>query len=378
MANIENLRHAARRRLPRMVFDHLDGAALDEQTMRENRAGFSRLLLKQRVLVDVSKVDIDLEVFGRRINMPVMISPMGLLTLFSPEADVAVASEAAKAGTIFVHSGWSGCRLEEVTSVAPGAVWSQISFWTDPAYMEGQVARARELGVEVLVVAGDVAVSSKRERDIQHGFSMPPRPPWQDLVQTATRPGWLFRYLSGRKISFGNFETDPPKRRLRDWGELIKQQESPATSWEQFRRLREHWDGKLVVKGVMCAEDAERAVAEGADGIIVSNHGGRQFDSQPGTISVLPEVAAAASGRCEVFLDGGIRRGSDVLKALALGATACLVGRPAAYGLAAGGAPGVGLALTILRDELEVALGFVGRLTLGDLDASVFATSPNS
>lgn len=235
----------------------------------------------------------------------------------------------------------AGCSLEEVAKVAPNNLWAQIAFWKDPEDTARYINRARAVGVETLVVTGDVGSSSKRERDLHHGLSMPPRPPVGDYFNAATRPAWLWRWLNGRKMTYGNYQINGRPLRMDEMNNWMASNKNPGATWEDFARLRSEWKGNLVIKGIMDAEDAARAVDEGADGIFVSNHGGRQFDSQPATIDVLPSIVDAVGGRAEIYLDGGIRRGHDIVKAVALGAKAALAGRPFAYALASGGEPAV-------------------------------------
>lgn len=376
IVSVGDMRRYARRRLPRMVFDFLDGGALDELTLRDNVKDLERLRLRQRVLCDVRNPNLATEVLGHRIALPLMVSPMGALVFFHPEADVAIARAASRAGTIFLHSAWSACSLEEVAAAAPGSTWAQVSFWTDPGVTREHVARASAAGVEVLVVAGDVAVSSKRERDLHHGTGTPPRPTVRDVLNTVRKPGWLMRLLTGRRPTYGNYTIDGRPIRMQEMDGFMHRMENPAASWRDVEALRSDWPGKIVVKGVMSGPDAAIAADTGVDGVIVSNHGGRQFDAQPSTVASLPEVVEAAGGRLEVYVDGGIRRGSDVLKCLALGANACLAGRPAAYALAAEGPAGPQHVLDLLREEMEIALAFVGLSDVGDIDPSILANLP--
>jgi L-lactate dehydrogenase (cytochrome) len=379
VVSVADLRRAAKRRLPRMIFDFLDGGALDEYTLRDNEADLARIRLRQRVLRDISTCQLGTRVLGHRIDLPLMVAPMGLLGLFHPHGDLALARAAARNGTIFVHSAWSGWALEDVVREAPGSTWSQIAFWRDPGLVRDHVDRAAAAGVEVLVVAGDVAVSSKRERDLHHGLAMPPRPTVRDVVNTAHKPVWLSRLArlaAGPTLTYGNYRVDGRRMRLNEMYAFMRANENRAATWADVDKLRQDWAGKIVVKGVMTAEDARSAASAGVDGVIVSNHGGRQFDAQPSAALALPEVLAAAGDGMEVFVDGGIRRGSDVVKCLALGATACLIGRPAAYGLAASGQPGVEQVFEILREEILVALGFVGRSDVSDLDSAVLHAVP--
>lgn len=369
--SIADLRKAAHRRLPKMVSDFLDGGALDELTLDRNRSALDELLLKQRVMVNISKRDTSTTIFGQRLGTPLIVSPMGLLTLMHPAADVAIARAAAKAESIFTHSPWSGCSLEEVTEAAPGRVWSQISFWKDQAETERHIDRAKALGIDTLVIAGDVAESSKRDRDIRHGIGMPPKPPIRDVFDVAMHPRWLWNLVTGRPMTFGTYSVNGRPMRMREMDPWMAANENPAATWDDIAQLRNKWHGQIIVKGVMTAEDAHTAMGIGLDGVLVSNHGGRQFDSQPATIEALPQVAEAVNGRGIVLCDGGVRRGTDIAKALALGADAVAAGRPFAYGLAAQASKGPEQAFEILTDELRAAMGFLGATRVSDITTDV-------
>lgn len=371
--SINDIRSVARRRLPRMVYDFLEGGALDELTLRRNRQQLDAQLLAQRVLVDTAGGTSRTTILGTAVDIPLIVSPMGLLTVCHPAADPAIARAVADAGSIFVHSPWSGCSLDEVADAAPGRVWAQIAFWKDAAETQRHIDRARSLGIDTLVIAGDVAVSSKRERDLRHGTGMPPRPPLADVVDTALHPGWVLRWLTGRSMTWGNYTIDGRRIRMGEMEHWMTANENPSATWDDLVRLRRQWPGKIVVKGVMSPDDARIAVAHGVDGVFVSNHGGRQFDAQRSTVEVLPRIVGAVDDRAAIIVDGGIRRGSDVAKMLALGADVAAAGRPFAYGLSAGGREGVARAFEIFRDELVTVMGFVGAadprgLSLDSLD----------
>ncbi|MFB7012578.1 MULTISPECIES: alpha-hydroxy acid oxidase [unclassified Streptomyces] len=311
-------------------------------------------------------------VLGQNLRTPVLISPMGLLSLFHRDADIALARAARDAGTVFVHSAWSGTPLKKVAAAAPGAVWCQAAIWPDQRLVDQHLDRAEEADIPVLVLAGDVSVSSKRERDLRNGFTMQARPSPRSVLNAATKPRWVASFLFGPKITFGDQSIDGRAMNLREMGEFMHD-DNAAMTWDDVIRIRKRWPGRLAVKGVMCAQDARRAVDVGADAIFVSNHGGRQFDAQPSTTAALAEIAQAVDGQAEVLVNSGIRRGSDIVKMRALGATASLIGRPAVYGLVHSGEAGVAAVLDILRDETATALAFTGNTTLNNLNASVLA-----
>lgn len=366
--SVEQMRRRAVRRLPLMVSDFLDGGALDEFTLQRNRAAFEAIRLRQRVLVDLGKIDTSTQVLGRKFEIPMIVSPMGLLTVCHPDADVAVAGAAGAAGSLVIHSPWSGVSIEETFEAAGGSLWEQISFWKQPEETEQHLARARNLGVDTIVVAGDVAVSSKRERDLRHGTSMPPKPPLRDVFDVALHPGWVARWLTGRKMTWGTYEIAGRPIKMAEMEHWMERNENPRATWDDVAELRRKWDGQLLVKGIMTPEDAALALQHGADGVFISNHGGRQFDGQPGTLDVLPAIAEEVNGRGAVVLDGGIRRGSDIVAALSAGADLVAGGRPFAYGLSASGRAGVDRVFEILQSEFETAMGFVGATSVSQLD----------
>lgn len=371
--SIDDLARRAKRRLPGMVYDFIEGGALDELTLRRNREALEAQLLPQRVLVDTSQRHATASILGTRLDLPLVVSPMGLLTVCHPDADVAIARAAAAAGSVFVHSPWSGCSLEEVADAAPGRVWSQIAFWNDASETERHIDRAEALNIETLVVAGDVAVSSKRDRDLRHGSGMPPRPPLRDIVDTALHPGWVLRWLLGRRMTWGTYRIDGRPIRMREMDAWMERNSNQSASWDDIARLRGRWKGNLVVKGVMNHVDARLAIDHGVDGVFVSNHGGRQFDGQIATIEALPAVVDAIDGRAAVIMDGGIRRGGDIAKTLSLGADAAAAGRPFALGLAAGGERGARRAFELLHDELLTVMGFLGVSRIEGLSESLWA-----
>ena len=369
--SVRDFQSAAKRRLPRIVFDFLEGGALDEITLRENRSDFDILHVVQRVLCDVRQVELGTNLLGRPLAMPIVVSPMGGLALYHPEGDLAIARAAHKAGTVFIHSAWSSSPLEQVVAIAPHSTWVQVAFWQDKGFTAEHVARARAAGADVLVVAGDVGVSSKRERDLRNGAGIPPSLGIRGLASMATKPRWLARYAVGRKLTYGNYEIDGRPMQMAEMESFMHAQENPGATWSDVEELRNHWSGKIIVKGIMAQDDVHIAKDVGVDAVMVSNHGGRQFDAQLSTVAALPRLVDEAGGAIDVIVDGGIRRGSDVVKCLALGATACGIGRPAAYALATRGTDGPDQLFGILAEELRVALGFAGCTDVRRVDRSL-------
>ena len=370
--NIEDARRIAYRRLPKFVFDFVDGGAEDEVTLQANRRAFSEIKFNPRVLVDVSERDISTIVLGEPVKLPVLLAPAGGIRLIRREGELAAAGAAGCEGTIFALSTASNYNIEEVAAVATGPLWFQLYPLGNREDTASLVKRAQQAGYKALCICVDVAVPGKRERDLRNKATIPPQVSWNKALQIVRRPLWLRHYLFGPRISLGNLEDLESFRGMPHKAVLMSMKNmglaNAALNWDDLTWLRELWTGPLVVKGIMNAEDARRALNHGVNGIVVSNHGGRQLDGQPTTIEVLPEVVAAVAGHAEVFIDSGIRRGTDVVKAIALGARACLIGRPYLFGMAMGGEAGVIQVLQILRNEIDRTMALLGCRSLTDLN----------
>jgi L-lactate dehydrogenase (cytochrome) len=377
LVSIDDFRRAARSRLPRTVFDFVDGGAADEVTLRRNRSVFRELSFRPRVLVGVGQRDQSTTVLGQRIETPVIVSPTGMAGICWPYGEIVAARAAARAGTIYTLSTHSSCSIEEVAAAAPGALWFQLYVWQNRDLTRSFVERARAAGYRALVLTVDVPVISKRERDIRNGFTIPPRITASNVVDTIWRVGWLRGVMRGPKLTLKNLVGAPgaPSTDIVTLGGVANRQVDPSVNWADLDWFRSLWPGPLLLKGIMSVEDARRAVEHGVEGIIVSNHGGRQLDYAPAALEILPEIADAVGGRLEVLLDGGVRRGSDVLKAIALGARAVMVGRPYLYGLARAGQAGVEQALGILKTELDRTMALVGVRSLAEADRSILRSS---
>jgi L-lactate dehydrogenase (cytochrome) len=374
MYNLEDVHRAARRRLPRMVSDFIDGGAEDEVTLARNTAAMRRIALDPSYLIDVVERDLSTTILGVPTRSPVMLSPTGLNQLADPEGELAVARAAGAEGSIAIVGVFSSYTLEEIRAVTQGPLWFQIYLWKDRAVTRELVERARAAGYQALCLTIDTPVLGNRERDLRNGMKIPVRVSVRAALDVARRPRWLYHLARNSAPTFASMRGIPGAEG--DTGTTLIQYVNrelfdPSQDWSDLEWLRQIWDGKLVVKGIMSKGDACRAVDAGADGVFVSNHGGRQLDGAPGSIEVLPEIVEAVGDRAEVVLDSGIRRGSDVLKALALGARACSVGRPYWWGLASGGEAGVRRVLDILNSELSRSMALVGRTRLDDLDQSV-------
>lgn len=372
--NIEDLRQKARRRLPRAVFDFVDGGAEDEVTLALNRSAFQRYTFNPRVLVDVSKRDQSTTVLGQRLETPVITAPTGLAGICWPQGEILAARAAASLGTIFTLSTHASCSIEEVALGAPGPLWFQLYVWQDRDLTRSFIERAKAAGYRALVLTVDVPLIGIRERDVRNGFTIPPRITIRNALDTLRRVGWVWRFLRAPRLTLANLVGTPGAMGSRDvWtlGAMAHQQFDPTVNWKDVAWFRSLWAGPLLLKGILSVADARAAVDHGVDGLVVSNHGGRQLDGVPASVEVLPEIVDAVGGRAEVLLDSGVRRGADVVKALALGARAVMVGRPYLYGLAAAGQEGVERALEILKAEIDRTLGLIGVPRVADLDRTV-------
>jgi len=372
VVNIADLRELARRRLPRMAFDYIDGGADAEVTLRENCRVFEDVTFRPRCAVVLPNVDLSTSVLGHPIALPVMLGPVGSSRMFWPRGEAAASAAAGKAGTIYTLSTLSGTRLEEVKAATSGPCWYQVYLCGGRAVALGAIARAKAAGFSALVMTIDTPVAGLRERDPRNGakelISRKPLTMLPYLGQMLARPRWLMDFFAdGGLMNFPNVMLPEGPMGYADVGAAL---ESSAVCWDDMRWIRDAWNGPIIIKGVHTGDDARRAVDLGASAVVVSNHGGRQLDGVAPTLRVLPEVVAAVDGRIEVLLDGGVRRGSDVAKAVALGARAVLIGRAYAYGLGAGGEAGVTRALDILRSDLVRTLKLLGCPSVRDLDRS--------
>jgi L-lactate dehydrogenase (cytochrome) len=363
------------------LFDYIDGGAYEEATMRSNVADLERLLLRQIVLRDVSRRDQATEVAGQSMSMPVILAPVGLCGMFAKRAETQAARAAAAVGVPFVESTVSICGIEEVAAASPAPPWFQLYVMRDRSYAEDLMARARAVGSPVLVLTIDLAVVGARHRDTRNGLAGGAG--WTRLrrgLDLVSHPHWVRDVaLGGKPLTFGNLENAVPDASTPDaFKEWVDAQFDPSVTWDDIAWVREHWEGRLLVKGVLDATDARRAVEAGVDGIVVSNHGGRQLDSVPSTVRALPEVVEAVAGEAEVLVDGGVRTGLDVVKMLALGASAVLIGRAWAWAVAAQGETGVRRMLETIKADIDVALALTGNTSVAELDRSALYAAAES
>ncbi len=365
--NIADLRRRARRRLPRAVFDFCDGAAGDELTLRRNELTFAEIELVPRALSRSGEPDPSLELLGQPLSMPLMIGPTGLSGMLWPQGEIAASRAAAKAGTIYAQSHGSTCSIEELAASGPGPRWFQVFVYRDRGLTRSFVERAQAAGFEGLVLTVDNHVLGIRERDLRNGFTVPPRVTPANALDMVRRLPWLMSFMRGPRITFANYRDAGHGDNILSLAAYVSQVMEPTIGWDEVAWVRSLWRGPFLLKGILHPEDARRALEHGVDAVIVSNHGGRQLDGAVSSARALPEVAQAVEGRIPILLDGGVRRGVDVVRALALGATACLIGRPHLWGLALAGEAGVARVLDLYRQEIVRTMALGGWSSLAEL-----------
>ncbi len=363
-ASVSDWRLLAQKRLPRMMFDYIDGGAYAEATLRRNVAAMEEIALRQRVLTDVSKLKLSTELFGQKLAMPVILGPVGMAGLYAHRGETQAARAAEAAGLPFCLSTVSICSLEEVRKAVSKPFWFQLYMIRDRGFMVELLDRAKETGSPVLVFTVDLPVTGARYRDVRSGLSgeLTLADKVRRGLNALSHPRWMREvFLGGRPHTFGNIAHAMPNAKgTNDFAQWIGKNFDPSVTWRDFEWVRERWDGPIVIKGILDPEDARMAAEVGANGIVVSNHGGRQLDGVPASVDALPPIVEAVGSRLDIVMDGGVRSGLDVLKALALGAKSVAIGRAWAYSLAGGGEAGVSAMLKTLKAELEVAMALTG------------------
>ncbi|MBS0327915.1 MAG: alpha-hydroxy-acid oxidizing protein [Proteobacteria bacterium] len=372
ITNIEDLRRLAQKRVPRMFYDYADSGSWTESTYRANEADFERIRLRQRVAVNIANRSLATTMIGEDVAMPVAIAPTGLTGMQHADGEILAARAAEKFGIPFTLSTMSICSIEDIAASTTRPFWFQLYVMKNRGFIERLIDRAKAARCSALMLTLDLQILGQRHKDIKNGLSAPPKPTFGNLVNLATKPRWCLGMLGTKRRQFGNIVghvegvTD-----MSSLGAWTQQQFDPSLDWNDVEWIKKRWGGKLILKGILDAEDARHAVDTGADALVVSNHGGRQLDGAPSTIEALPAIAEAAGSAIEVWMDSGIRSGQDVLKAIARGAKATLIGRAFLYGLGAMGEAGVTKCLELIRNELDLTMAFCGRTRIGDVDASV-------
>jgi L-lactate dehydrogenase (cytochrome) len=369
---IEDLREVARRKVPKAFFDYVDSGSYNEETLRANRADLEMIKLRQRVMVDVSERSLATTVIGQKISAPFALAPIGLCGMQHGDGEILAAQAAEEAGIPFTLSTMSICSIEQVAEAASRPFWFQLYVIRDRGFSRDILERASAAKCNALVLTVDLQVLGQRHRDIRNGMTVPPEMRLRNIIEMARKPRWALSILKSKSKTFGNLaghlEGMEDITSLAQW---TNSQFDPALNWKDVEWIKNVWPGKIIIKGILDVEDARTAVKLGADAIVVSNHGGRQLDGAPSSISALPAIAQAMGSDTEVLFDGGIRTGADLLRALALGARACLIGRAYVYGLGAGGKAGVAKAIDILQKELSVAMALTGTTRISDVGPQV-------
>jgi L-lactate dehydrogenase (cytochrome) len=369
---IEDLRVLARRRVPRAFFEYADSGSYNEETLRANRTDLESIKLRQRVLVDVSARSAATTILGQKVAAPLALAPIGLCGMQHGNGEILAAQAAHDAGIPFTLSTMSICSIEDVAEAAHKPFWFQLYVIRDRGFSKDILSRAIAAKCSALVLTVDLQVLGQRHRDIKNGMTVPPEIRLKNIIDIASKPAWAWSILNGRRKTFGNLAGHVKGMdNVNELAAWVAGQFDPALSWKDVEWIKNIWPGNLILKGILDTEDAKTAVKLGADAIVVSNHGGRQLDGAPSSISALPAVADAVGSDTEVLFDGGIRTGADIMRALALGARACLIGRAYIYGLGAGGQAGVAKAIDILKKELDVTMALTGINRIADIDGRV-------
>jgi L-lactate dehydrogenase (cytochrome) len=369
-ASVEDLRRLAKRRLPGGVFDYIDGGAEDERTMAENSAAFHRIGFHPRVLRGVGEPDPSTTLLGRPLPLPLVLAPTGFTRIADPDGELAVARAAARAGLPYTLSTLSTRSIEEVAEASGGPKWFQVYVWRDRGLVKEMIGRAASAGYEALVLTVDTAVLGRRERDVRRGFSLPPKIGLGTLADGAVHPGWTWRFLRSEPIRFANVQESAgvsDGTTAVTLSDYVNTQFDPGLSWRDVEWMRSQWHGPLVIKGIQTVADARLAAEAGVEAIALSNHGGRQLDSAPAPLDLVAPVADAVGDRLEIICDGGVRRGSDIVKAVALGGRACMAGRAYLYGLGAAGERGVDHVLGLLDADVRRTMALVGASSIAEL-----------
>lgn len=366
--NISQMRRLAQSALPKPVFDFADGGAEDERTLGRNETDFSDYRFLPQPLRGAASIDLSTKIFGTSLSMPLLLGPTGLAGLFWPDGERATARAAARAGTIYCLSHGSVCRLEDLNANDMGPRWMQVFIYRDRGFTYELAARAEAANYSALILTVDNQYLGRRERDLVNGFSIPPRFGPLDLLAMAGKIGWMRRMIPELpRITFGNYVRAGEASDIKTLAGRMQSLLDPGMSWRDVDQLRKAWKGPLIIKGLLHPDDAREAVNRGVDGIIVSNHGGRQLDDAISGIAALPSMVHAVAGKIPVMVDGGFRRGSDIIKAIALGAKVCLVGRPHLWGVSVAGEAGVSHVLDLYRQEMTRTMGLLGATSIGDL-----------
>ena len=372
VACIEDLRKKAERRVPRMFYDYADSGSWSESTYRANESDLQAIKFRQRVAIDVSRRDTRMDMLGKQVTMPVALAPTGLTGMQYADGEILAAKAAADFGVPFTLSTMSICSIEDVAANSSAPFWFQLYVMRDRDFIKRLVERARDAKCSALMITLDLQIMGQRHKDVRNGLSAPPKPTLRNIINLMQKPAWCLGMLGTKRRQFGNIvghvKGVKDMSSLADW---TVSQFDASLSWDDVKEIRKQWGGKVIIKGILDAEDAKAAVNVGADAIVVSNHGGRQLDGALSSIKALPAIIDAVGDKAEVWMDGGIRSGQDVLRAIAMGANGTLIGRAFLYGLGANGQAGVRQALDIIHKELDLTMGLCGQSELRKVDSSI-------
>ena len=375
--SIEDLRQRARRRVPKMFFDYAEAGSYNQETLRANRADFEKIKLRQRVLMNVDKRDTATTILGGKAALPLALAPIGLGGMMHGDGEIAACRAAQAAGIPYTLSTMSICSIEDVAGAVDKPFWFQLYVMRDRGFIRELIQRAAAAKCSALMLTVDLQVLGQRHCDVRNGLTVPPEIKLRNVIDIATKPGWALSILKGKRKTFGNLAGHvKDMTNINSLAAWTANQFDPTLSWKDVEWVKSLWPGKLILKGILDADDAKIAVTAGADAISVSNHGGRQLDGAPSAIAALPRIVDAVGAEIEVMFDSGIRTGADIVRALALGARSCIVGRSYIYGLGAGGQAGVARAIEILGKELDVTMALCGVNSLAEIDRDVIADSP--
>jgi len=374
IACIEDLRKLAERRVPRMFYDYVDSGSWSESTLQANEVDLQAIKFRQRVAIDVSQRDTTMEMLGETVTMPVALAPTGLTGMQHADGEILAAKAAADFGVPFTLSTMSICSIEDVAANSDAPFWFQLYVMRDRDFIKRLVERARAANCAALMITLDLQIMGQRHKDVRNGLSAPPKPTLRNIINLMQKPAWCLGMLGTKRRQFGNIvghvKGVKDMSSLADW---TVSQFDASLSWDDVKEIRKQWGGKVIIKGILDAEDARAAVNVGVDAIVVSNHGGRQLDGALSSIKALPAIVDAVGDKAEVWMDSGIRSGQDVLRAIALGAQGTLIGRAFLYGLGANGQAGVTQALEIIHKELDLTMGLCGQSKLRNVDASILS-----
>lgn len=369
---IDDLKRLHKRRTPKMFYDYCESGSWSEQTFRENTSDFDKIRFRQRVAVDMSNRTLKSKILGQEATIPVSLAPVGMTGMQRAEGEIKAARAALKFGVPFTLSTMSICSIEDVAKATKAPFWFQLYVMRDEEFVDNIIARAKNAGVSALVLTLDLQILGQRHKDLKNGLSAPPKPTLRNILDLSTKWGWGMEMLQTNKRTFRNIAGHARNvENMTSLSSWTNEQFDPQLDWDKVAKLKEKWGGPFILKGILDAEDAKKAVQVGADAIIVSNHGGRQLDGALSTIRVLPSIVRAVKGQTEIWLDSGIRSGQDVLKAMAMGADATMIGRAYIHGLGAMGEAGVTAALTVIQKEMDITMALCGRRDIRDVNRDI-------